>query len=217
MPTNSQIQFIQLNINLIKSPILIVGSKNYSYDQISFKSFLKNYFEDEEIVGIDLLEGEDVDFIIDISNIESLKSLNRLFNTVIIMEVLRYVINPFIVTDNIYQILNSSGIVIISECLVIRESQMPTDNFRFTQKGIFNVFSKFKFDKNKINHSLARYTDISNKEISYNLEIYKKSQFENIFMYFLKRLFFKIYINGKYNKQDRLIAENRTYYIGEKL
>ena len=65
MPNKNQIAYIEENISFIKEPILIIGSKQYNFDQYNFYVEL-NRMGLKDITGLDIQHDKEVDFVLDI-------------------------------------------------------------------------------------------------------------------------------------------------------
>ena len=116
MPNLNQINFIKMNHNLIKEPIAIMGSKEYKFDAYNYIDELNNLgFKD--IIGMDIDGGKGVDIIIDICSLEAnyIKKNKRIFNTIICMQTLYAVKNPFDAAKNIETLLKVNGVLIFSD------------------------------------------------------------------------------------------------------
>ena len=102
MPNYNHIKYIRDNVRYIQDPILIVGSKEYEFDQYNFFTELKS-MDFKTIIGIDIQIGEGVDIQADICNIskEIYNKYVGYFNTVVCMQTLYAVQNPFIASQNI--------------------------------------------------------------------------------------------------------------------
>lgn len=65
MATKNQLRFLQDNRDVIRDPVLIVGSKQYEFDKGDIRKSLTDIGL-IAITGIDIIEGEGVDFVADI-------------------------------------------------------------------------------------------------------------------------------------------------------
>ncbi|MEO8209367.1 MAG: hypothetical protein ABI840_02310 [bacterium] len=218
MATRNQINFISLNKELIKEPILIVGSKIYEYDNENIKSRLLE-FGFKDITGIDLFEGEGVDHMVDITDSESdfVKKNREFFLTIICMEVLTHVKNPFYAAENMITLLKRNGTAILSECYVRKISKMPVDLWRFTYDGTKELFSKLVFEDSKAMISLTRDKKEKLIPLSYPLPqvISAKHPDESQIGYFIRRLHKKYFADGIF-KLSRLLPEITIYSIARK-
>lgn len=218
MATRNQINFIKANLDLIKDPILIVGSKIYEYDKENIKKRLEE-FGFSEIMGIDLFEGEGVDYAVDITDLESdfSKKHRGHFSTVICMEVLTNVRNPFIAAENVIAMLKEGGSAILSECYVRKISKMPVDLWRFTYDGTKVLFSRLSFIDEKAMISFTRDKDDNMMKLKYPMPqiISGKHDDESNAGYFLRRLHRKYFAGGIF-RLSRLIPEITIYSAAKK-
>lgn len=218
MATRNQIGFISLSKELINEPILIVGSKIYDYDNENIKSRLIE-FGFKDITGIDLFEGEGVDYAVDITDSESdfIQRYRDNFSTVICMEVLTNVKNPFNAAQNVISLLKKNGTAILSECYVRKISKMPVDLWRFTYDGTKELFNKLTFDDSKAMISFTREKNERLFPLKYPLPqvLSQKHTDENSIGYFLRRLHRKYFAGGIF-KLSRLLPEITIYSIAKK-
>ena len=70
MPNLNQINFLKLVRQYIKEPILIIGSKEYDYDEYNFLNEL-NKLEFFDITGLDINHGSGVDVVMDICDLDA--------------------------------------------------------------------------------------------------------------------------------------------------
>ncbi len=147
MPTPMHISFVKENKTLIREPILIVASKIYDYDQEDYRARLEEWGF-QNITGIDLDEGEGVDQVVDITDIgnEFIVRHEGYFATILCMEILTNVCNPFAASENVTRMLKKTGMVFLSECIVRKISRMPVDLWRFTYEGFKVLFSDLQFE-----------------------------------------------------------------------
>lgn len=218
MATKNQISFLNLNKIFISEPILIVGSKQYDFDKENIKKRLQE-FGFKDITGIDLFEGEGVDFITDITNSQEdfIKKHNGFYSTVICMEILTHVKNPFIAAENLVSLLKTGGRIILSECYVRKISKMPIDLWRFTYDGTKELFNKLVFDDSKAMISLTREKTERLLPLNYPLPqvLAEKHPDEGRTGYFLRRLHRKFFAGGIF-KISRLLPEITIYSIAKK-
>lgn len=218
MATRNQIKFIELNKNLIKESILIVGSKMYDFDKESIqKNLIKWGFKD--IQGIDLFEGEGVDCRVDITEIDSefIKTHQEFFNTIFCMEVLTFVRNPFIAAQNMKNMLKEGGYIILSECYIRKISKIPIDLWRFTYDGTKELFSGLQFNDDRVMMSLVRDKNEQLQPLKYPLPqvLNEKHNNENGLGYLLRRVHRKFFAKGIF-KISRLMPEITIYSIAKK-
>ena len=218
MATINQISFIRKNIDKVSEPVLIIGSKHYEYDKEDLRSRLNEY-SINNITGIDLFEGEGVDFATDITDKDSefIKTHPNYYSTIICMEVLTNVRNPFAAAENIVFMMKENGTAILSECYVRKISKMPIDLWRYTYDGTKELFSKLKFDDSKAMISFTREKDEKLMPLKYPLPqlLSEKHEDESSAGYFLRRIHRKFFSKGIF-KLSRLLPETTIYSIARK-
>lgn len=218
MATINQISFLKLNKAQISDPILIIGSRQYDYDKENIKSsLLKLGFKD--ITGLDIFEGEGVDHVADITEADSdfIKNHSEYYSTVICMEVLTHVRNPFNASQSIVTLLKSGGTAILSECYVRKISKMPVDLWRFTYDGTKELFSQLTFDDSKAMISLTREKNEKLLPLRYPLPqlLAQKHTDESGMGFFIRRIHRKFFADGIF-KISRLLPETTIYSIAKK-
>ncbi|MBK8551397.1 MAG: methyltransferase domain-containing protein [Ignavibacteria bacterium] len=218
MATGNQISYLILNKALISEPILIFGSKQYDFDKENIKTSLERLgFKD--ITGIDIIEGEGVDHIVDITDINSdfIKNHTGHFSTVICMEVLTHVRNPFKAAESLALLLKKEGTAILSECYVRKITKMPLDLWRFTYDGTKELFSQLTFDDSKAMISLTREKNEKLLQLKYPLPqlLAQKHSDESGIGFLLRRIHRKFFADGIF-KISRLLPETTIYSIAKK-
>lgn len=218
MATPSQIGYLKTNLDSIKNPILIVGSKQYDFDKMNIRKFLIENGK-RLITGIDISEGDGVDEVVDItqSDSEFVKKNKKHFNTILCMEIMTHVKNPFAAADNMTKMMADNGTAIFSECFVRKISKMPADYWRFTYDGTKTLFSGLVFDDSKAMISLTR----EKEEALYPLKhpfpqiLTEKHQDESGMGFFLRRLHRKFFSKGIF-RISRFFPEITIYSIARK-
>lgn len=218
MATKNQIKFLELNKDLINEPVLIVGSKLYDFDKEDLRSIL-NKFGIKDITGIDLFEGEGVDHTVDItdSSSEFIKSHNDFYSTIICMEILTNVKNPFIAAENITGMLKKGGTAVFSECFVRKISKMPVDLWRFTYDGTKQLFSGLNFIDSKAKISFTREKGVNLSELvnPFPQLLHDRHRDESMIGYQLRRIHRRFFSKGIF-KLSRLMPETTIYSVAEK-
>lgn len=218
MATGSHLNFLNINKDLIKEPVLIVGSKHYDYDKENLKVRIRE-MGFEIVTGVDIVEGEDVDYIVDItdSNSDFIKKYRDHFNTVICLEVLTHLKNPFIAAENMISLLKKDGVAFLSECYIRKISKMPLDLWRFTYDGTKELFNKLTFDDSKVMISLTREKSERLFPLKYPLPqvLHDRHPDESSAGYFLRRLHRKFFAGGVFSL-SRLLPEITIYSVARK-
>ncbi|MBS1517271.1 MAG: methyltransferase domain-containing protein [Bacteroidetes bacterium] len=218
MATGNQISFLKANKDLITEPVLIVGAKHYEFDKENIVRRLKE-FGISDITGIDISEGEGVDFVADITDREDgfIKSGKEKYATVICMEVLTHVRNPFLAAENLISLLKKGGVAVLSECYVRKISKMPIDLWRFTYDGTKELFSDLEFDDSRARVSLTREKNEQLLPLQYPLPqlLAQKNEDETSIGYLLRRVQRKYFAKGIF-RISRLLPETTIYSIAKK-
>jgi hypothetical protein len=157
MPTVGHIRFIERHRNLIREPVLIVGSKIYDYDQEHLQAHLRKWGI-SDICGADLAAGDGVDLVLDIADTASpfWKKHQNHFKTVFCMEILTHVGRPFDAARNITGVAAPGAALFLAECTTRKISKMPSDLWRFTLEGLKALFDGFEFSDRDAAQFLTR-------------------------------------------------------------
>lgn len=162
---NDQI-YIQKQIKHFEGPYLEVGSKDYGNTE-DIKPLFPNT---EKYVGIDMEEGLRVDLVLDLTNEfdaidEKLENIR--FGTIFCLSVLEHCEDPFLVADNLTNLLKPNGQICISVPFALGFHGYPSDYWRFTHEGVKKLFPKLTFDLDQSIAATTRKNDF--KEIDKNL------------------------------------------------
>jgi hypothetical protein len=218
LATKNQLRFLQDNRDVIRDPVLIVGSKQYEFDKGDIRKSLTDIGL-IAITGIDIIEGEGVDFVADIidSSSEFIIDHREAFNTVVCMEVMTHVKNPFEAAKNLMSMLKPGGTMVLSECYVRKISKMPLDLWRFTYDGTKQLYSILRFDDDRARISLTRDKGENLMPLKYPLPqvLPEKHPDETEIGYFLRRLHKKFFAKGIF-EISRLFPETTIYSIAMK-
>ena len=145
MGDSNQANFVKAHAELIKAPILEVGSKDYGKTP-DFKAMFSGY----EYTGIDREEGKGVDLVLDLtsdSDFVDKQLQGKKFNTIICFSVLEHCKEPFKMTNNITRLQNTDGLLFVSVPFSWRIHDFPADYWRFTPDGVKALFPVLDFDK----------------------------------------------------------------------
>jgi len=208
MPGYNQIKYIRDNKGKIKEPILIVGSKEYEFDTYNF--FLElNDLGYTDITGIDIQGGNGVDIIMDIceSNNQVFNKFAGFFQTVICMQVLYSVKNPFIASQNIEKLISDNGILIFSDVFSHKIHRIPSDYWRFTYDAHKVLFPNLQFMDSQSRIGITRHNKLI--ELAYpfpELHKYKQQTDESLMGYYFRKINRKLFFNSLLNL-PRLLPE----------
>lgn len=218
MATKNQLKFLEQNRDVIKEPVLIVGSKQYDFDKENIRTGL-NKIGVSNITGIDISEGEGVDFVVDITDPKSefIRENKERFGTVICMEVMTHVLNPFDAAKSLTILLKPGGSMILSECYVRKISKMPLDLWRFTYDGTKQLYGLMSFDDGRARISLTRDKGENLMPLKYPLPqlLAERHTDETSIGHFIRRLHRKFFSSGIFNV-SRLFPETTIYSVALK-
>ena len=217
MPSIHQINYLLLCKDRITEPILIVGSKEYDFDQENFLKRLHSWGF-SSITGIDLSPGAGVDHLVNICDSSSEFISNHLesFRTIICMQVLYATENPFAAASNIESLLSESGTLIFSDVFSHRIHRIPKDYWRFTYDAHKVLFKSLAFDDSKACVAITRTAEM--KPLNYPLpEILNHQQHddENPLAFLIRRIHRKYLSKGIF-RASRLLPEMSIFSFATK-
>jgi hypothetical protein len=134
----NQLLFAKSYANIVKGPILEVGSRDYGNTQN-----FRDLFAGEQYLGIDMQAGKGVDQVLDLADeFESIdKTLHgQRFKTIICMSVLEHCRDPFKMAKNIQALMTDDGILLVSVPFSWEIHGFPDDYWRFTPSGVKMLF-----------------------------------------------------------------------------
>ena len=137
--------FIQNQMSDFKGPYLEAGSKDYGNTQ-DIKSLFP---QKEKYAGIDMEEGPRVDIVLNLTKrmdeIDE-KLGNIQFGTIFCLSVLKHCEYPFLVADNLTNLLKPGEQICLSVPFALGFHGYPSDYWRFTHEGIKKLFPKLSFN-----------------------------------------------------------------------
>lgn len=143
----NQLLFAKSFANIVKGPILEVGSRDYGNTQ-NFRGL----FAKEQYLGIDMQAGKGVDQVLDLADdFESIDSAlhGKRFKTIICMSVLEHCRDPFKMARNIQALMADDGILLVSVPFSWEIHGFPDDYWRFTPSGVRMLFQELDFETYK--------------------------------------------------------------------
>jgi SAM-dependent methyltransferase len=121
-----------------KGPVIEIGSLYLpGYEQLSN---LRPLFPGCEYTGCDLRQGLGVDRIEDAEN---LSFADRSVGTVLMFEILEHLPNPHKAVSEARRVLSDDGVLALSVPFNYRLHGFPTDYWRFTASGIYQLLADF--------------------------------------------------------------------------
>ena len=218
MPSLNQIEFIKGNRTKLKEPVLIIGCKEYDFDTHNFIDEL-NKLGINDTIGIDIQGGPGVDVVLNIcdSKNQFITKYCNYFNSVICMQTLYSVENPFKAAENIYLMMNKSSVLFFSDVFVHRIHRIPTDYWRFSYDAHKQLFKKLKFDDIKTKIGLTRQNVLLDMTYPFpELSKYKKQHNESSIEFIIRKLFRRIFFHSMINL-PRLFPEISIFSISTKV
>jgi hypothetical protein len=133
----NQLTYLKRFIPSVSGPILEVGSKDYG----STSSF-REFYSGREYIGIDMEPGKNVDLVIDLT--EGVGGLQKnYFALGICCSVLEHVRKPWVFAEHLASVLRADGALYMSVPWVWRYHAYPDDYFRFSWRGVMELFPQF--------------------------------------------------------------------------
>lgn len=148
MATEAIIRFGRLHAAKFVGPVLEVGSLiQPSYDQKSPRC-IQESTDDVEWVGIDIEDGQGVDYVADLSvpGVAAAHGWTGTFRTVHCHCVMEHVRDPFALARGIQDCLHPEGVLFISVPFSWKVHRIPVDMWRFTPQSIDYLFPCVEFD-----------------------------------------------------------------------
>lgn len=133
----NQTLYLKKFLSSVEGPILEIGSKDYGNT-----SSFRDVYTQNEYVGIDMEEGKNVDHVVDlVAGIGPLKE--DYFGLAICCSVLEHVTKPWVMAENISRLMRPGGVLYMSVPWVWRYHPYPDDYYRFSFKGVMQLFPDF--------------------------------------------------------------------------
>lgn len=129
-------QFERLHVSPNPGRTLIVGSKVYGGKEDRRHRYAN-------AVGIDMLEGEGVDHVLDLE--EPLPDWIGKFDHVECMSVLEHSRRPWLMAENIERLMKPGASLFVSAPFVWRVHAYPNDYWRYTPEGIAALFPNIEW------------------------------------------------------------------------
>ena len=135
----NQIIYLKKFVSEVSGPVLEIGSKDYGNT-----SSFRDYYSENDYIGIDMEAGENVDQVIDLT--QGTGTLARdYFSLCICCSVLEHVKKPWIMAENISSLVHPGGLLYMSVPWVWGYHPCPDDYYRFSWRGIIELFPEFEW------------------------------------------------------------------------
>jgi len=127
-------------IRLFNDPILEFGSC-LTYAGLESIANLRPIFKDKTYIGCDCIEGPGVDIV---DNIQDSKLKSGSVKTILSVDMLEHVENPFKAFETFYRAIQEDGIVLVISVMDFILHMQPYDYWRFTPYSFKMLGEKFE-------------------------------------------------------------------------
>jgi len=135
----NQLTYLKRVMPSVEGPVLEIGSKDYG----STSSF-RDFYAGREYVGIDMEAGKNVDLVVDLTQgTGELQPAH--FALGICCSVLEHVRRPWIFAEHLSTVIRPGGALYMSVPWVWRYHAYPDDYFRFSWRGVMELFPGFSW------------------------------------------------------------------------
>ena len=139
MGDTNQLAYLKRLMPSASGPVIEVGSKDYG-NTSSFRDFYAGC----EYIGIDMEPGNNVDLVVDLTKGVGELRTNH-FALGICCSVLEHVRRPWLFADHLTSVIGPGGALYMSVPWVWRYHAYPDDYYRFSWRGIMELFPRFKW------------------------------------------------------------------------
>lgn len=138
MGDRNQFQYLKTFAPRVDGTVIEVGSKQYGQMTANFRTLYPGPY-----IGIDLEPGEGVDVVFDLAMPNPASVIPWRGDLVICCSVLEHVKRPWIMAENMTRLVNPGGKLYIAVPWVWRYHAYPDDYWRFSWRGIQQLFPEF--------------------------------------------------------------------------
>jgi SAM-dependent methyltransferase len=139
MGDKNQLSYLKRHLPAVAGPVLEVGSKDYG----STASF-RDVYTANEYVGVDMAQGKGVDAVVDLAEGVGALQTSR-FGLAICCSVLEHVRRPWVFAQHLTSLVRPGGHLYMSVPWVWRYHAYPDDYFRFSWRGVIELFPEFEW------------------------------------------------------------------------
>ena len=133
----NQLTYLKRVMPAVDGPVLEIGSKDYG----STSSF-RDFYATPEYVGVDMEAGKNVDLVVDLTQGPGELPQGH-FALGICCSVLEHVRRPWIFAEHLSSVIRPGGALYMSVPWVWRYHAYPDDYFRFSWRGVMELFPAF--------------------------------------------------------------------------
>jgi len=135
----NQLTYLKRFVPKAPGPVLEIGSKDYGTT-----SSFRDFYRGQEYVGIDMEAGKDVDRVVDLTAGTGTLPQGH-FALAVCCSVLEHVRKPWLFAENVTRVMRDGGILYMSVPWVWRYHAYPDDYYRFSWRGIMELFPDFEW------------------------------------------------------------------------
>ena len=133
----NQLTYLKHFVPSVTGPVLEIGSKDYGST-----STFREFYSGDEYIGVDMEPGKNVDLVADLTN--GVAGLRRNhFALGICCSVLEHVKKPWVFAENLTSLMRDGSALYMSVPWVWRYHAYPDDYFRFSWRGVIELFPEF--------------------------------------------------------------------------
>jgi predicted SAM-dependent methyltransferase len=156
MSSQHIVPWIEANRDLIRGPVLEIGSRHYKdFTVIDLRGGLCAGIAD--FTGCDVQAGKNVDVVVDIASAEDVRRAfgARRFRTLFCLSVLEHIPDAFNAARNMASLLEPGGALFLSVPFIFRHHGYPGDYWRFTPEAVRFLYPSLRFDGGGSRNTLA--------------------------------------------------------------
>ncbi|MEZ5017412.1 MAG: methyltransferase domain-containing protein [Flavipsychrobacter sp.] len=214
MATKQTIDFFKQFSGELQGPCLEIGSLvDASYVQYAPKDIHEGNMP-KDFIGIDIFEGEGVDYVVNLCDDESIAKLPiQKYKTIHCHYVMEHVTDIFGMAKNIEKLLDKDGVLLFSVPFSWRLHRIPIDMWRFTPQGIDYLFPNIEFIDSKSvqtprrGNKFSRVEDVT--EFDFGSGLNKYPWYISMYVKALRKLGLD---NGIFNQRAMLHETNLMMY-----
>jgi len=137
----NQLTYLKRFMPSVSGPVLEIGSKDYG-STASFREF----YSGREYIGIDMEPGKNVDLVVDLTKGTAGLQKDH-FALGICCSVLEHVRKPWVFAEHLTTVVRTGGALYMSVPWVWRYHAYPDDYFRFSWRGVMELFPEFAWTR----------------------------------------------------------------------
>ncbi len=140
----NQQQLVLEHKDKLFGPYLEIGSRNYGSTQD-----LRSLFPGDTYIGLDISDGDGVDIVLDLTQpfeVIDEKLGKQRFGTIFSFSVMEHCDNPFLMAENMVQLLKPGGKIVLSVPFAWQFHGYPSDYWRFTSEGVKKLFPRIDWN-----------------------------------------------------------------------